>query len=104
MKKVPLGEYDDNYSLKILSYVDGIIQGPYCFANDLPDYEHLWDLNFLKEHGFNLAKPGIFYFPYLDFTTDKSIMDVARHIEKMIYLMNEAQKRKEQDSMCIQHE
>ena len=83
---------------------DGIKRGPYCFANAIPDYEQIWDSVFLKEHGFVIHMPGIFYFPYPDFTTDKPITDVARHIEKMIHLMNEAQKRKEQEVLNTRQE
>ena len=75
---------------------DGINRGPYCFANDIPNYDRIWDTGFLNEHGFDLTELGVFRFPYHDFIRDKPITDVARHIEKMIYLLNEAQKRMDQ--------
>ena len=79
--------------IHIVCNVEGITRGPYCFANDIPNYEQIWDTNFLGKHGFDLTEPGIFRYPYPDFTTDKPITDVARHIEKMIQLLNEAQRK-----------
>ena len=97
IRVVQLWAYYSNKGCRIhlQCYEDGIKRGPYCFACDVPGYEQIWDAEYLKEHGFDLSNPGIFYFPYPDFTTDKPITDVARHIEKMIHLMNESQKRKE---------
>lgn len=84
---------------------ESIKRGPYCLARYITDYEQIWDLEYLQEHGFDLmSDPGVFYFPYPDFTTDKPITDVARHIEKMIHLMNEAQKRKEQEDLNTKQE
>ena len=67
-----------NYSDKacrihIVCNVEGIKRGPYFFANDIPDYEYVWDQGVLAEHGFDLTEQGIFRFSYPDFTPDKPI-------------------------------
>lgn len=93
VRVVQLYAYYSGYSCRIhlQCSIDGIIRGPYCFAKDVPDYEKIWDSDFLKEHGFDLNEQGVFYFPYPNFTTEKPITDVARHIKNMIDLMNKAQ-------------
>ena len=95
---------DDGCRTHLLCTIKGIQNGPYCLSRDIPEYEKKWDLGYLRENGFDLSEPGIFHFPYSDFTVDKPITDVARYIEKMIHLMNEAQNRKEQGEAEIKSE
>lgn len=71
--------------------VEGIKRGPYLFASDIPGHEAIWNIDQLVKNGFYIDD-GIYRFPYPDFTTDKPLTDVARHIEKMIHLLNDSQK------------
>ena len=46
MKKVPLGEYDDNYSLKILNLAISLIKGTGGFVPDAGSTTHGTDYPF----------------------------------------------------------